>query len=146
VSEPRDPTFLKDAPKPPPGPDPYRTPGVPRAPLEEPEPAALAAVPSPAARPIAEARPEDDPKEALFRAKLAAARRADLREAQAAAWAALGLVVGGSAVITWEFMTPGSMIMIRRSIPAVAILIPVVVIAAGYLVHYVLRRMQGRSP
>ncbi len=74
------------------------------------------------------------------------ARQADRREARGIALAALGVVVIGAALVVWEYLTPGSMIMINRRIPAVIVVIPCVLIAAGYLLHYFLRRLQGRSP
>ena len=148
MAEQRDPSFLKTPPKPPPGPDPYRTPEKPRrVSSPEPEPEQIPAVLTEAPRRAPTApRPELDPKEAVFRAKLAAAHAADRREANSIALAALGLVVFGTAFIVWEFLTPGTMVMVRRRIPAVAIVIPAVVVAFGYLVHHILRRMQGRSP
>jgi len=139
VSESDDPAFLKAPPIPLAGKDPYRTATPPRraAPPPEPEPAPAA--------PVEQRVPDEDPKEQLFRLKLAAAREADLREARGIAWAALALVVIGSALLIFEYVTPGT-IMINRRIPAVVIIIPCVLIASGYLVHHVLRRLQGRSP
>jgi hypothetical protein len=154
VSEQRDPSFLKTPPKAPPAPDPYRTLEKPRRPPEpepEPEPVKPAVLKDAPRKTPAPPKPEEDPKEAIFRAKLAAAHAANRREANGLAIGSLGMVVLGSMFIVWElFLSPNTLLVIRRGfgrsgIPVIAIVIPAVVIAAGYLLHYVLRRAQGKT-